>query len=73
MLENYLALPPAIACFRPVYGNKTPREYLLEQLDILDKEMKIILVKVLSKDTEALIAHGQFLKNKFGLCDQWLN
>lgn len=73
MLENYLSLPPAFARFHPVRGDRTAREYLLEQLDILDAEMREILNKVLTDDTEALIAHGRFLKDKFAKSDDWLN
>ncbi len=73
MLENYLALPPAFATMHPLYGKKTAREYLIEQLDLLDQEMQEILIKIHSKDSEALITHGQFLKNKFSKGESWLD
>lgn len=72
MLQTYLALPTTFARFHRVRGNKTPREILLEQLDILDREMQQIIVDVHSRDTEALIAHGKFLKDKFEEGDSWL-
>ena len=73
MLQTYLELPTTFARFHRVQGDKTPQEILLEQLDILDREMKQIIIDLHSRDTEALIAHGKFLKDKFAEGDSWLN
>jgi hypothetical protein len=72
MLEKYLALPPAFARFHSLKSGKTPRDLLLEQLDVLDRELKLILEDVHLKDTDALAAHGLFIKNKFASGREWL-
>lgn len=72
MLNTYLELPPAFARFHIIKGEKTPRDLLLDQLDILDNEMKSILTDLHTRDTEALMAHGVFLKNKFKAGSDWL-
>ena len=73
MLNTYLSLPTAFARFHHVKGNQTPRDILIEQLDILDKEMKQILIDVHKQDTEALLTHGRFLKDKFSSGNNWIN
>ncbi|MGR9051897.1 MAG: hypothetical protein ACU84J_04550 [Gammaproteobacteria bacterium] len=73
VLETYLSLPPSFARFHRIRGEKTPRDIVVEQLDLLDRELKQIIVDVLSRDTEALIAHGKFLENKFARGDNWLD
>lgn len=64
-LQNYLNLPPAFASVHPVRDGKTARQLLNEQLDILDREMKEIVVVVAANDTQKLLAHGRFLEQKF--------
>lgn len=66
MLERYLDLPPAYARLHVLEGGKTARDLVLEQLDLLDAEMKKILVDMLRDDAAALMAHGRFLREKFG-------
>ncbi len=65
MLETYLKLPPAYARFHAVRDGKTSKDLLLEQLDILDAEMQKVVVDLHKNDTQALITHGRFLKDKF--------
>ena len=60
-LQNYLSLPPAFANLHPVRDGKTARQLLNEQLDILDPEMKEIVVDISANDTQKLLAHGRFL------------
>jgi len=72
MLNTYLELPTAFARFHHIKGNQTPRDILIDQLDLLDNEMKQILVDILKQDTEALVTHGRFLKNKFASGENWL-
>ena len=72
MLASYLELPPAFAKMHKVRNNKTSQQILIEQLDILDIQIAKIVVDINSKDAEALIAHGQFLKDKFANNDDWL-
>ena len=64
-LEYYLNLPPAYATLRPVKDGKTPRQLVLEQLGLLDDQMKEVVQAVYRNDTEKLMVQGQFLKEKF--------
>ena len=74
MLQTYLKLPTAYARFHAVRDGKTPKDLLLEQLDILDTEMKKVAIDVHKNDTQALINHGRFLKDKFrGSSENWLS
>ena len=72
MLATYLELPPAFAKMHKMRNGKTAQEVLIEQLTILDKQMNQILISVNSKDAEALIAQGEFLKSKFADDADWL-
>ncbi len=74
MLETYLALPPAFARLHPLKDNKTAAQILTEQLQLLDEEMKKLVVDIVKNDTEALIIHGNFLREKFQGADKaWLS
>jgi phage shock protein PspC (stress-responsive transcriptional regulator)/regulator of sigma D len=64
-LENYLSLPARFAETQLLSNGKTAKASLLEQLDLLDQTMKKMLVDVFQKDTDALLIHGRFLKEKF--------
>ena len=64
-IDNYLNLPPAYANTQPVQGGKTARKLLLEQLVLLDEEMKDIVEDISQNDTQKLIVHGRFLADKF--------
>ena len=64
-LQNYLNLPPAYANLHPVKDGKTSKQLLLEQLNLLDQEMKEIVQAVYTNDTQKLMVQGQFLKEKF--------
>lgn len=64
-LENYLNLPPAFANMHPIRDGKTARQLLVEQLDLLDKEMQELVAAAAANDTQKLLAHGRFLEQKF--------
>lgn len=64
-LQNYLNLPPAFANLHPVRNGKTARQLLGEQLDLLDQQMKEVVVDYAKNDTQKLLAHGRFLQSKF--------
>ncbi len=66
ILNSYLRLPAAFARLHPVKDGKTARELLLDQLDILDAQIKKIAVDIHQKDMDALVIHGRFLEEKFG-------
>jgi hypothetical protein len=70
-LENYLNLPPAFRRLHPVKAGKTPKQLLLEQLDLLDQEMEEIVQDFYRNDTQRLMAHGRFLEQKFQDTDLW--
>lgn len=65
MLEHYLNLPTTYARFHPIKNGKTARQLLIEQLVILETEMKSIADDLAAGNAEALIAHGNFLEDKF--------
>lgn len=68
-LQNYLNLPPAFANLHPIRNGKTARQLLSEQLDLMDHEMKEIVVSVSENDTQKLLVHGRFLEAKFNQAD----
>lgn len=70
-LENYMRLPRAYARFHPVRDGKTSRELLLEQLAVLDAEMKQVAEVVNRDNVDALEAHGRFLQSRFGHSDRF--
>jgi hypothetical protein len=65
MLENYLKLPRAYASMHVIKDGKTAQKLLVEQLDLLDQEMKSIAQEFYRNNTEELVAHGHFLEEKF--------
>jgi len=48
-----------------VQNGKSAHAVLNEQLTLLDGKMQEILVSVNENDTQALLANGRFLKEKF--------
>jgi hypothetical protein len=71
-LENYLSLPPAFRNLHPIKGGKTATQLLLEQLEILDREMKEIVEDFYRNDSQRLMAHGRFLEAKFRKAERWI-
>lgn len=71
-LENYLNLPPEYARFHPVQGKKTAQALMLEQLTILEREMKEIADDFHKNDSQRLIAHGRFLEERFRTGKNWI-
>ena len=63
---SYLRLPRSYADNRPVRGGKTSLMVLCDQLDLLANRMDQVFVAVCAADADALVAHGQFLQEKFG-------
>jgi hypothetical protein len=64
-LANYVALPPMFRVTRVLKDGKTARDLLLEQLAVLDDQMKEVVGNVARGDANALLANGQFLEAKF--------
>ncbi len=63
---GYLRLPRSWADTRPIANGKTALLLLCDQLDLLAYKMDQILDAVVRADAAALVAHGQFLAEKFG-------
>lgn len=63
--QGYMNLPKAYANLQPVKDGKTAKQLLVEQLTLLDIEMKEVVQEVYRNDTQKLIAHGRFLQDKF--------
>jgi hypothetical protein len=64
-LANYVALPPMFRVSRVLKDGKTARDLLLDQLAVLDDQMKEVVGHVARGDADALLANGQFLEAKF--------
>ncbi len=65
-VAGYLRLPREFADNRPVQNGKTSLVVLCDQLDLLAAKMDEVFDAVCRADADALIAHGQFLVEKFG-------
>jgi hypothetical protein len=68
-LDAYLALPPEYALTRQVQDGKTPKQVLLEQLQLIDSKMDEVVDALHQRDTERLLASGRFLEERFGKGD----
>jgi len=64
-LDSYVKLPPAYRRLHPVQNGRSAHAVLNDQLALLDAKMQEILVSVNENDTQALLANGRFLKEKF--------
>jgi hypothetical protein len=65
-LGAYLRLPRSWADRRPVSDGKTSLMVLCDQLDLLAQRMDQVFDAVCRADADALVAHGAFLREKFG-------
>ncbi|GIG41084.1 hypothetical protein [Cellulomonas phragmiteti] len=65
-VEGYLRLPRDFADRRVVSRGKTSLMLLCDQLDLLAVTLEKISDAVYRADAQALVAHGQFLAEKFG-------
>jgi hypothetical protein len=65
-LQSYINLPRAYATTHPVAGGKTSQQVLSDQLDLLGSKMNDVADAVHKKDSDALLANGRFLEEKFG-------
>lgn len=64
-LSNYIALPPMFRVTRVLKDGKTARDLLMDQLIVLDDQMKEVVGNLARGDADALLANGQFLEAKF--------
>ena len=64
VLQTYAKLPKAFARIHPVRNGKTAQQLVDEQLNLIENELKTILVDLSENDAQALVVHGEFLKKK---------
>lgn len=65
-LQAYLNLPRAYATLHKMSNGKTADEVLSDQLTLLNSKMNEVADAVHQKDSDALLANGRFLEEKFG-------
>jgi hypothetical protein len=65
-LRGYLALPAEWARSTPIDGNRTPADVLVTQLAALEQAARSMLDAALAADSDALLANGRFLADRFG-------
>lgn len=63
-LRTYLALDPSVTA-TPRPSGQTPRSSLVEQIDALGLAATELLQSARSRDADALLAQGSFLRTKF--------
>ena len=65
-LQAYLNLPRAYAALHKMPNGKTADDVLSDQLTLLASKMDEVADAVHKKDSDALLANGRFLEEKFG-------
>jgi hypothetical protein len=65
-LQAYLNLPRAYATVHRMGDGRTASQVLLDQLTLLDSKMDEVADAVNKNDTDALLANGRFLEDRFG-------
>ena len=65
-LQAYLNLPRAYATLHKMPNGKTADQVLADQLTLLSAKMNEVADAVHKKDSDALLANGRFLEEKFG-------
>ena len=63
---TYLRLPRVVAERRSIANGRTPHDVLLEQLDLMDGRLEKVADDIARSDSDALMANGRFLAEKFG-------
>ncbi|MDO5691767.1 MAG: hypothetical protein Q4G70_04700 [Pseudomonadota bacterium] len=64
-LSAYAALPPVYRATHVVQNGQTPKQILADQLTLLEQQIRQVVTNVAAADTQALLANGRFLKDKF--------
>ena len=65
-VRSYLSLARAGTTEQPLPDGRTPRQAVLEQLDIIDGRLADIGEALDRNDLDRLLAHGRFLEARFG-------
>lgn len=68
-VDTYLRLPPDFVSSRPTSYGWTPLQVLVDQLDLLDAQMRRVAEVVHHADMDRLLAHRRFLNDRFGRVD----
>jgi hypothetical protein len=64
-LNAYLSLPPGYITTQPGSEGKTALAVLLDELDLLDSQMKHAAEVIHQSEMDRLVAHGRFLRDRF--------
>jgi hypothetical protein len=65
-LQAYLNLPRAYATLHRLGDGRTASQVLMDQLTLLDQKLEEVADAVNKNDTDALLANGRFLEDRFG-------
>jgi hypothetical protein len=65
-LQAYLNLPRAYATLHRLADGRTASQVLMDQLTLLDQKLEEVADAVNKNDTDALLANGRFLEDRFG-------
>ena len=65
--QTYLKLPRQVAEQRPIADGRTPHDVLLSQLELMDQRLVNVADDMARHDSDALLANGRFLADKFGV------
>jgi hypothetical protein len=68
-LATYLRLPSDYVSAQPTSRGWTPRQVLLEELDLLETQMQRVAEIVHHADMDRLLAHRRFLNDRFSRVD----
>jgi hypothetical protein len=65
-LQAYLNLPRTYATLHRMPDGRTASQVLMDQLTLLDTKLEEVADAVNKNDTDALLANGRFLEDRFG-------
>ena len=65
-LQAYLNLPRTYATLHRLADGRTASQVLMDQLTLLDQKLEEVADAVNKNDTDALLANGRFLEDRFG-------
>jgi hypothetical protein len=65
-MQAYLNLPRAYATLHRMPDGRTAAQVVLDQLTLLDTKLEEVAEAVNKNDTDALLANGRFLDDRFG-------
>jgi hypothetical protein len=68
-VDAYLRLPPGYVSSQPGSHGRTALAVLLEELDLLEAEMRSVASTLHRADMDRLLAHKRFLIDRFGRDD----